>query len=65
MAPEGDAHAPCHACRVDGAVTAASPADATPVCFDVAIVSYDAPFAIVPAPLTQRPIQPRGPPALV
>ena len=65
MAPEGDAHAPCHACRVDGAALPPPPADATPVCFDVAIVSYDAPFAIVPAPLTQRPIQPRGPPALV
>lgn len=65
MAPEGAAHAPCHACRADGAALPPPPADATPVCFSVAPVAYDAPLRVTSDPLTQRPIQPRGPPALV
>ena len=65
VTPEGAPHAPCHACRVDGAALPSPPADATPVCFDVAIVSYDAPFAVVPAPRAHRAMQPRAPPALI
>jgi hypothetical protein len=65
MAPEGTPHSPCHACRVDGAALPPPPVDATPVCFAVAIASYETPFAVAPAPLTQRSVQPRGPPALV
>ncbi len=65
LAPNGDAHAPCHACRVDGAALPPPPVDASPVCFAVAIVAYDSPILAPVAPLAQRPVQPRGPPALV
>jgi len=65
MAPEGVAHAPCHACRVDGAALPPPPVEAAPVCFAVAAVAYVAPILMPVLPLTQRPVQPRGPPAFV
>ena len=65
MAPEGVAHAPCHGCRVDGAALPPPPVEASPVCFSFAIIAYEAPIVASRSPLAQRPIQPRGPPALV
>ena len=65
MAPDDVAHAPCHACRVDGANLPPPPVEATPVCFAFATLVYAELIATPVLPVAQRPVQPRGPPALV
>jgi hypothetical protein len=65
LAPNGDAHAPCHACRVDGAALPPPPVGADAVCFGVTAVSYAALPNGPAAPPAQRSAQPRGPPALI
>ena len=65
VAPGDVAHAPCHACRVDGAALPPPPVEASPVCFTVTSAAYAAPIVTPALPVAQRPVQPRGPPALV
>ena len=65
MAPEGVAHAPCHACRVDGTALPPAPIETTPVCFTFALVAHVEPIVAPARPIAQRPAQPRGPPVLV
>ena len=65
MTPGGASHAPCHACRVDGAALPPPPAEAIPVAFATHAVAY-ARIAAPLAPATAlATAQPRGPPALV
>lgn len=65
LAPDDIAHAPCHACRVDGAALPPPPACVEPVAFAVVPVAYVAPAVTTVRVLHARPILPRGPPALV
>lgn len=65
LAPEGIAHAPCHACRADGVALPPPPAETAPVCFAAIAIVYDALQVRPDAPPALRLAQPRGPPALV
>jgi hypothetical protein len=65
LLPDAPKHAPCHACRVDGAALPPAPACVEPVAFDVVPVAYVPPSVSLELPVHARPAQPRGPPALV
>jgi hypothetical protein len=65
LAPDDIAHAPCHACRVDGAALPPPTACVEPVAFAAVLVAYVAPIAVTEQPLRVRPSLPRGPPSLV
>jgi hypothetical protein len=65
LLPDSPTHAPCHACRVDGATLPPPPAEIAPVCFTTVAVAYEPlslPFA---GPVARSLAQPRGPPSLV
>lgn len=65
LAPEGAPHAPCHACRTDGAALPPPPVAVAAVSYVFSPVFYTKQID-APAPrLTASPIQPRGPPAPV
>lgn len=65
LAPDGIAHAPCHACRVDGAALPPPPACVEPVAFAAIPVAYATPVLTTVRVLHTRLAQPRGPPAPV
>lgn len=65
LAPDDVAHAPCHACRVDGAALPPAPTCVEPVAFVAVAVVYTAPLPIADRALHMHRALPRGPPALV
>ncbi len=65
LAPADIAHAPCHACRVDGAALPPPPTCIEPVAFVAVAVAYAAPLPVAPSARHTHPALPRGPPTLV
>jgi len=66
LAPGSADHTPCHACRIgNGADLPPPPACIVPVTFVEMAVTYVAPPSALDLPVRARPVQPRGPPALV
>lgn len=63
LQPDSPTHAPCHACRVDGAALPPPPVEAAPVCFTTVAVVYEPLSLPIAAPVGRSLAQPRGPPA--